>query len=118
MANVANPSFAPRKECAICGVLENLKCCGKCRSVWYCNREHQTSDWKNHKKICKILQEKQTFSDSQNKLTCSKSNTLTLTGQGITVTTSKVEPVHASHSESSIAAEQQPITSNKSDYET
>ena len=111
MANVANPTFAPRKECAICGVLENLKYCGKCQSVWYCNREHQKSDWKDHKKICKILKEKQTFADSQNKLT---SSSLDSSKSSSNTGTSKVEPIHASHSESSIAAEQQPITSNKS----
>ncbi|XP_077994006.1 prolyl hydroxylase EGLN3-like [Glandiceps talaboti] len=38
--------------CELCGALENLKLCSRCKSTWYCCREHQQSDWKTHKKAC------------------------------------------------------------------
>lgn len=31
-----------------------LKCCAKCKSEWYCSRECQKADWKNHKQACRI----------------------------------------------------------------
>ena len=38
--------------CELCGSLENLKLCVRCRAVWYCCKEHQVTDWKRHKKRC------------------------------------------------------------------
>ena len=32
---------------------EKYLTCGKCRSVWYCNKNCQREDWKRHKKFCK-----------------------------------------------------------------
>jgi len=45
-------SKKPVKACAICKATENLKQCSKCRSVYYCSREHQLEDWKTHKNVC------------------------------------------------------------------
>jgi len=42
----------PSKECTVCGATQNLKRCSKCHVVYYCGREHQTQDWKRHKKEC------------------------------------------------------------------
>ncbi|XP_064599749.1 LOW QUALITY PROTEIN: prolyl hydroxylase EGLN3-like [Liolophura sinensis] len=39
--------------CQLCGTLENLQLCGGCRKTWYCSKDHQKSDWKEHKKACK-----------------------------------------------------------------
>ncbi|XP_072030706.1 LOW QUALITY PROTEIN: egl nine homolog 1-like [Amphiura filiformis] len=51
-------SFDSEKSCSVCGIIENLKRCGKCLSTWYCGREHQVQDWKSHKRKCKELQQK------------------------------------------------------------
>eukprot|EP00592_Proboscia_alata_P029743 CAMPEP_0194447364 /NCGR_PEP_ID=MMETSP0176-20130528/128966_1 /TAXON_ID=216777 /ORGANISM="Proboscia alata, Strain PI-D3" /LENGTH=374 /DNA_ID=CAMNT_0039274213 /DNA_START=155 /DNA_END=1279 /DNA_ORIENTATION=- len=49
-----------RQACLKCGVTETvegkrLKQCIKCKAVYYCSRECQVADWKEHKKLCKIL---------------------------------------------------------------
>ena len=41
-------------ECGVCGKIATIKC-SRCRSTFYCNKEHQEQDWKNHSPICKIL---------------------------------------------------------------
>ncbi|XDV51453.1 hypothetical protein PO909_020326 [Leuciscus waleckii] len=33
--------------------MENLMKCGRCRSSFYCSKEHQRQDWKKHKRVCK-----------------------------------------------------------------
>ncbi|XP_034040204.1 egl nine homolog 1 [Thalassophryne amazonica] len=42
-----------RQYCELCGKMENLLICGRCRSSFYCSKEHQKQDWKKHKLICK-----------------------------------------------------------------
>ena len=43
--------------CQLCGKLENLRLCAKCKETWYCSREHQKTHWKRHKqKCCKGVQ--------------------------------------------------------------
>ncbi|XP_029377301.1 egl nine homolog 1 isoform X2 [Echeneis naucrates] len=39
--------------CELCGKMENLLKCGRCRSSFYCSKEHQKQHWKKHKLICK-----------------------------------------------------------------
>lgn len=41
-------------KCATCGSNENLLRCARCKSVFYCSREHQKKHWKLHKSICNI----------------------------------------------------------------
>jgi len=44
------------KECANCGKKQpDLRKCGKCLSVKYCDTTCQKADWKKHKKICRKL---------------------------------------------------------------
>lgn len=50
-------------KCEVCGTNENLYLCGDCRISHYCGREHQKSDWDNHKKICKQRRNEQQWSD-------------------------------------------------------
>ncbi|XP_068597128.1 egl nine homolog 1 [Brachionichthys hirsutus] len=39
--------------CELCGKMENLLKCGRCRSSSYCSKEHQKQHWKKHKLMCK-----------------------------------------------------------------
>ncbi|PPJ59037.1 hypothetical protein CBER1_01673 [Cercospora berteroae] len=49
------PPDAP-KQCAACSSTgEELKRCGRCLKVEYCNKECQTAHWKTHKKECSRL---------------------------------------------------------------
>ncbi|KAJ7577397.1 hypothetical protein C8J56DRAFT_970759 [Mycena floridula] len=42
--------------CFYCQTRTSKKCtlkqCGRCKTVWYCSRECQAKDWKDHKKTC------------------------------------------------------------------
>ncbi|XP_061846972.1 egl nine homolog 1 isoform X2 [Colius striatus] len=48
-----NCSERDRQYCELCGKMENLLRCGRCRSSFYCSKEHQRQDWKKHKLICR-----------------------------------------------------------------
>ncbi|KAG9266431.1 hypothetical protein AMEX_G19057 [Astyanax mexicanus] len=45
-----------RQFCELCGKMENLMKCGRCRSSFYCSKEHQRQDWKKHKQVCKEVE--------------------------------------------------------------
>mmetsp|Transcript_15041 Transcript_15041/g.19511 ORF Transcript_15041/g.19511 Transcript_15041/m.19511 type:complete len:479 (+) Transcript_15041:29-1465(+) len=58
MANIKKKATST-KSCACCKVPEDadkpLKCCTKCKLVWYCGKECQSSHWKQpqgHRKYC------------------------------------------------------------------
>jgi tetratricopeptide (TPR) repeat protein len=65
-AGILNTSYpASPDNCSHCGAghLKDspgkaLLCCGGCKSSWYCSRDCQKSDYKNHKATCKKLQQK------------------------------------------------------------
>ncbi|XP_029305690.1 egl nine homolog 1 isoform X1 [Cottoperca gobio] len=42
-----------QQYCELCGNMENLLKCGRCRSSFYCSKEHQKQHWKKHKLMCK-----------------------------------------------------------------
>lgn len=47
------------KYCNVCKEMDAAKLsrCSGCKIVYYCCKEHQANDWKNHKKVCKKLKE-------------------------------------------------------------
>lgn len=49
----SSSSERDRQYCELCGKMENLLRCGRCRSSFYCSKEHQRQDWKKHKLICR-----------------------------------------------------------------
>ncbi|KAM8952948.1 egl nine homolog 1 [Pelodytes ibericus] len=49
----SSESERDRQYCELCGKMENLLRCGRCRSSFYCSKEHQRQDWKKHKLVCK-----------------------------------------------------------------
>lgn len=42
----------PAATCAVCGLSDNLLRCARCHSSYYCSRQHQKQDWKQHKTTC------------------------------------------------------------------
>ncbi|XP_041351373.1 egl nine homolog 1-like [Gigantopelta aegis] len=44
--------------CHLCGAFDGLSLCGGCRKTWYCCKQHQKDDWKEHKKRCSFKRNK------------------------------------------------------------
>ena len=44
----------PQGDCVVCGRLAKSFCSG-CKHIFYCTRDHQKQDWKNHKEDCKAF---------------------------------------------------------------
>lgn len=42
-----------KQYCELCGKMENLLKCGRCRNSFYCSKDHQKQDWRKHKLTCK-----------------------------------------------------------------
>ncbi|XP_058796793.1 egl nine homolog 1 isoform X2 [Phymastichus coffea] len=38
--------------CEVCGKSDRLLRCSRCKSIFYCTKEHQKLDWKRHKRQC------------------------------------------------------------------
>ncbi|XP_078255258.1 egl nine homolog 1 isoform X3 [Rhinoraja longicauda] len=47
------PPVDPDLSCGLCGKMEKLLLCGRCKRSFYCSKEHQKQDWKKHKQVCK-----------------------------------------------------------------
>lgn len=45
------PDLLPT-SCNVCDRTENLLRCSRCKSVYYCSKDHQRQDWKKHKPEC------------------------------------------------------------------
>lgn len=53
ISDVQTPEILPSNPgCFVCGKLEPVKTCGRCRKVQYCSPECQKAGWKMHKEIC------------------------------------------------------------------
>ncbi|XP_073690657.1 egl nine homolog 1 [Garra rufa] len=42
-----------KQYCELCGKMENLLKCGRCRISFYCSKEHQKQHWRKHKLTCR-----------------------------------------------------------------
>ncbi|CAB9517638.1 MYND finger [Seminavis robusta] len=49
--NKENTMTTDHHSCSMCGKDSKTRC-SQCQSKWYCGRECQKTDWKEHKKIC------------------------------------------------------------------
>ncbi|XP_059148010.1 uncharacterized protein LOC131935563 [Physella acuta] len=49
---MADRSIVNTDVCNVCKTKDNLKRCGRCKSIYYCGREHQKHDWLYHKAVC------------------------------------------------------------------
>lgn len=46
-------SGSRQKVCGQCGAVgEQLKKCGMCKMMWYCDEDHQRKHWSQHKPLC------------------------------------------------------------------
>ncbi|CDQ98900.1 unnamed protein product [Oncorhynchus mykiss] len=67
-----------RQYCELCGKMENLLKCGRCRNSFYCSKEHQKQHWKMHKVNCK---ESETLPSPQLKTRVQPDNTASPSGE-------------------------------------
>jgi len=45
-----------KEICSSCGKEEvGMRCCGRCKSLYYCSKECQKEDWISHKRLCQKL---------------------------------------------------------------
>ncbi len=51
-ATVLDPD-RDQRYCELCGKMENLLKCGRCRISFYCSKDHQKQHWKKHKVTCR-----------------------------------------------------------------
>ena len=60
-------SYPLREQGMFCEVCRKpaKQTCNRCRTAWYCCRDHQTSDWKDHRSWCKAHQVAGSFSTPQ-----------------------------------------------------
>ncbi|KAG0724848.1 hypothetical protein GWK47_004895 [Chionoecetes opilio] len=57
-----------RKTCGSCGVVDDqLKKCGVCKAVWYCNVDHQKQHWGEHSPFCVPADKPETGAVAKNK---------------------------------------------------
>lgn len=40
------------RTCALCKNSSNLQRCGRCFRVFYCSKDCQRGDWRNHRDLC------------------------------------------------------------------
>lgn len=52
--SVRNQFYHP-SVCHTCKSTENVKMCTKCKTLYYCSKDHQREDWPNHKGICEVI---------------------------------------------------------------
>ncbi len=51
-ATVLDPD-RDKRYCELCGKMQNLLKCGRCRISFYCSKDHQKQHWKKHKLTCR-----------------------------------------------------------------
>jgi MYND finger len=57
--------FSRCNFCKCLGGNKPLSRCGGCQVVRYCDQDHQSSDWRNQKAICKQIQKAKSLMDKE-----------------------------------------------------
>lgn len=57
MNNTAQYKTYYSTACCVCLNVNNIKRCSSCKIMPYCSKEHQETDWKKHKALCKAIRE-------------------------------------------------------------
>ncbi|XP_016104739.1 egl nine homolog 1-like [Sinocyclocheilus grahami] len=66
-ATVLDPD-QDKQFCELCGKMENLLKCGRCRISFYCSKEHQKQHWKKHKLTCREADKTKTVPQTPHQL--------------------------------------------------
>ncbi|XP_016096744.1 egl nine homolog 1 isoform X4 [Sinocyclocheilus grahami] len=66
-ATVLDPD-RDKQYCELCGKMENLLKCGRCRISFYCSKEHQKQHWKKHKLTCREADKSKTVPQTPHQL--------------------------------------------------
>ncbi|KAB0803351.1 hypothetical protein PPYR_00321 [Photinus pyralis] len=70
-------SLVTNNACTVCGGVENLLRCSRCKTTFYCSKLHQKHDWKKHKISCLKTEQSAVINSERNFLnTVSESNNL------------------------------------------
>lgn len=59
MVSTGDPLPAASR-CRVCETDKALSLCNGCQVVYYCGRDHQTSDWPKHKRVCSPIKKTRT----------------------------------------------------------
>lgn len=51
-SGIVQPGVVVVNKCIICGQFDRLLKCSRCKIAFYCSKEHQKLDRKNHKSFC------------------------------------------------------------------
>lgn len=52
---VSYKSLVQSKPCKMCPQATNISACARCGMAFYCSEKCQSKDWKEHKKVCKLM---------------------------------------------------------------
>lgn len=87
--NIVVDSFLPKiilkTDCPVCGEKDRtkLQSCSRCRTVFYCTKEHQKLDYRVHKKLCIEIGKAQDPVEKQQLMEQLLTETLTRIPEGI-----------------------------------
>lgn len=55
MLSPPNQDFYHPSVCHVCKSKTDLSICANCKSISYCSKTHQSANWPEHKKLCKLI---------------------------------------------------------------
>ncbi|XP_052428746.1 egl nine homolog 1 isoform X3 [Carassius gibelio] len=86
-----------KQYCELCGKMENLLKCGRCRISFYCSKEHQKQHWKKHKLTCREADKSKTVPQTPHQQDKTDPDLINRTESSETVSSSTTKPKPQSH---------------------